>query len=397
MSTRLAIDGGAPVRPALLGYGRQSVGEDDIQAVVDVLRSDMLTTGPQVEAFESALAETAGAQYVVCFSSGTAALHAAAFAAGLRPGDEAVTAPVTFCATANCVLYQGARPVFADVSADTLNIDPDEVARRLTARTRAILPVDFGGQPADLDPLLALADSRGLTVIEDASHALGARYKGRSVGTISHLTVFSFHPVKHVTTGEGGAVATEDAEMARRLRIFRNHGISTEARERSARHQWFYEMIELGYNYRLSDLQCALGVSQLRKLPRWLARRREIAGRYDNAFAECPAVAPLGVRPWAEHAYHLYIVRLDRRRLRVDRNAFYAALRAEGIGVNVHYIPVHLHPYYRRALDTRPGMCPVAEAAYEQILTLPLFPAMTDADVSDVVTAVVKVANAYAV
>lgn len=393
----LAIDGGTPVRRNLLGYGRQSIDESDIRAVVDVLRSEMLTTGPQVEAFEEALAETTGAAHVVCFSSGTAALHGAAFAAGLGPGDEAVTTPMTFCATANCVLYQGARPVFADVFADTLNIDPDEVERGLTPRTRAILPVDFAGQPADLDPLLDLAGRRGLVVIEDASHALGARYKNRAVGTISHMTVFSFHPVKLVTTGEGGAVATGDGDLARRLRLFRNHGISTDARERAARHQWYYEMVELGYNYRLNDLQCALGVNQLRQLPGWLARRRAIARRYDDAFADVPAVAPLGVRPWAEHAYHLYVVRLEPGRLRADRAAVYGALRAEGIGVNVHYIPVHLHPYYRRTLDTRPGTYPVAEAAYDRMLTLPLFPAMTDADVGDVIAAVSKVTRAYAV
>jgi perosamine synthetase len=396
VSTRLAVNGGTPVRRALLGYGRQSVDDDDIRAVVDVLRSETLTTGPRVEAFEAALAETTGAAYAVCFSSGTAALHAAAFAAGLGPGDEAVTTPMTFCATANCVLYQGARPVFADVSADTLNIDPDAVARAITPRTKAILPVDFGGQPADLDPLIDLAGRHRFVLIEDASHALGARYKNRAVGTISHMTVFSFHPVKHVTTGEGGAVATGDAELARRLRIFRNHGISTEARERAARHQWFYEMVELGYNYRLSDLQCALGINQLRKFAGWLARRRTIARRYDEAFARCPAVVPLSVRPWAAHAYHLYVVRVNPERLSVDREAIYAALRAEGIGVNVHYIPVHLHPYYRRALGTRPGTYPVAESAYERILTLPLFPSMTDRDVDDVVAAVEKVSNAYA-
>ena len=395
MPVRLAVHGGPPVRRTLLGYGRQSVDDDDIRAVADVLRSEMLTTGPRVDAFEAALAETTGAAHAVCFSSGTAALHAAAFAAGLGPGDEAVTTPLTFCATSNCVLYQGGRPVFADISADTLNLDPDAAARAITPRTKALLPVDFGGQPADLDPFLDLAARHGLAIIEDASHALGARYKGRTVGTISHMTVFSFHPVKHVTTGEGGAVTTADGDLARRLRIFRNHGISTEARERAARHQWFYEMVELGYNYRLSDLHCALGISQMRKFAGWLARRRALARRYDEAFAHCPAVSPPAVRPWAEHAYHLYVVRLNSGRLSTDREGVYAALRAEGIGVNVHYIPVHLHPYYRRVLGTRPGTFPVAEQAYEQILTLPLFPSMTDADADDVVAAVQKVADAY--
>jgi len=268
----LAIHGGQPVRKTLLPYGHQNIDEDDIRAVVEVLRSDWITTGPKVAEFEEAFAEYVGARYAVSFSSGTAALHGAAFAASLGPGDEAITTPMTFCATANCVLYQGARPVFADVCPDTLNLDPDEVGRRITSHTKAILPVDYAGHPADLDPLLELADRHGLVVIEDACHALGAEYKGRRVGSISHMTMFSFHPVKHITTGEGGMVTTNDVELARRLRMFRNHGIDSDARQRQAQGQWYYEMVALGYNYRLTDIGCALGLSQLRRLDANLAR-----------------------------------------------------------------------------------------------------------------------------
>ncbi len=392
----LAVHGGPPVRTTLLPYGHQSIDEEDIRAVVAVLRSELITTGPKVGEFEEAFAAYVGARHAVSFSSGTAALHAAVFAAGLRPGDEAVTTPFTFCATANCVLYQGARPVFADVTPDTLNLDPDDAARKLTPRTKAVLAVDFAGHPADLDPLLILAQARGLIIIEDASHALGAVYKGRRVGTISHMTVFSCHPVKHITTGEGGVVTTDDPAYVARLRIFRNHGIDRDARTRQAQHQWHYEMVALGYNYRLTDLQCTLGVSQLRRLSGWLTRRRAIARRYDGAFARLPAVEPLRVRPEVTHAYHLYVIRLRPERMRAGRSEIFTALRAEGIGVNVHYIPVHYHPYYRETLGTGPGLCPVAEAAYEQVLSLPVFPAMTDGDVHDVITAVSKVIGAYA-
>ncbi len=392
----LAIHGGAPVRTTLLPYGHQTIGEDDVRAVVDALRSDLITTGPKVAEFEEALAACVGAAHAVTFSSGTAALHGAAFAAGLEPGDEAITTPMTFCATSNCVLYQGARPVFADVCPDTLNLDPDEAARKITQRTRVLIPVDFAGHPADLDAFRALSDAHGLIIIEDASHALGAEYRARRVGSLSHMSVFSLHPVKHVTTGEGGVVTTNDDTLAHRLRIFRNHGIDSDARHRQARHQWYYEMVALGFNYRLTDLQCALGLSQLPRLPAWLRRRQEIAGHYTYAFGALPGVRPLAVRSDVFHAYHLYVIRLDPARLSCDREAAFVALRAEGIGVNVHYIPVHLHPYYRAHCGTAPGLCPIAEAAYEQILSLPIFPGMSDEDVADVVTAVSKVVRAYA-
>jgi perosamine synthetase len=384
----LAIHGGRPVREHLLPYGRQSLGESDISAVVEVLRSEWITTGPKIAEFEEAFAAQTNARYAVSFSSGTAALHAAAFAANLTSGDEAITTPLTFCATANVVIYQGATPVFADVRPDTLTLDPDDVASRITPRTKAILPVDYGGHPADLDHMMALADRHGLVVIEDAAHALGATLQSRAVGSISHMTVFSFHPVKHVTTGEGGMVTTDDERLARRLRLFRGHGIDTDARARQAEGTWFYEMTALGYNYRLSDIACALGLSQLPRLADNLARRRAIAARYADAFADTPGLVLPVTRAGASPAWHLYPVRVAPT---IDRRDVFRALRAEGLGVNVHYVPVHLHPYYRQTFGYGGGEYPVVEGAYAQLISLPMFHGMTDQDVEDACAAVNKV------
>ena len=392
---KLAVDGGVPVRKTLLPYGRQCIGEDDIQAVVQVLRSDWLTTGPKVGEFEEAFAAWVGARHAVSFSSGTAALHGAAFAAGLTAGDEAITSPMTFAATANCLLYQGATPVFADVSADTLNLDPAKAAARISPRTRAILPVDYAGHPADLDGILELADRHGMTVIEDASHALGAEYRNRRVGSIAHMTVFSFHPVKHLATGEGGMVTTDRADCAEALQRFRNHGISSDARQRQAEGQWHYEMVLLGFNYRLTDIACALGLSQLKKLEANLLRRREIAARYALAFRNLAGVMAPTVRADANPAWHLYPIRLNLEKLNADRAQIFRALRAENIGVNVHYIPVHRHPYYRDRFGYRGGEYPVAEDAYERLISLPMFHGMSDGDVEDVVSAVSKIAGHY--
>jgi perosamine synthetase len=396
----LAIDGGTPVRAKLLPYGRQSLDDADIQAVVEVLKSDWLTTGPKVGEFEERFAAWVGARHAVSFSSGTAALHGSAFAARLEPGDEAITTPLTFCATANCILYQGATPVFADVSPDTLNLDPGEVSRKLSARAssrvKAIMAVDYAGHPAALDELGEMAKTHGALLIEDACHALGAEYRGKRVGGIADMTVFSFHPVKHLTTGEGGMVTTNDARLAETLRRFRNHGISSEARERQEAGQWFYEMVLLGFNYRLTDIACALGLSQLTKLGPNLARRREIAAQYTAAFRDVPELIPPSVRAEVNPAWHLYPIRLDSTKLTVDRGQIFRALRAENIGVSVHYIPVHLHPYYRDQFGHRNGECPVAEAAYESLISLPMFHGMTDLDVEDVVEAVSKVISSYA-
>lgn len=392
----LAVDGGTPVRNTLLPYGRQSIEEDDVQAVVDVLRSDWLTTGPKVGEFEEAFAARVGAKYAVSFSSGTAALHGAAFAAGLKPGDEAITTPMTFAATANCVLYQGASPVFADISADTLNLDPEKVAALITPRTRAILPVDYAGHPADLDAILELAARHRVVVIEDACHALGAEYRGRRTGSIADMTVFSFHPVKHVATGEGGMVTTGRADFAETLRRFRNHGISSDARQRQAEGQWRYEMVLLGFNYRLTDIACALGLSQLQKLEANLLRRREIAARYAAAFRDLAGVMPPVVRANVNPAWHLYPIRLNLERLNANRAQVFRALRAENIGVNVHYIPVHRHPYYRDRYGYQGGEYPIAEDAYERLISLPMFHGMSDQDTEDVIRAVEKVIGHFA-
>jgi perosamine synthetase len=392
----LAIDGGSPVRESFLPYGRQSIDEADIQAVVEVLRSDWLTTGPKVAEFEEALATRVGAAYAVSFSSGTAALHAAAFAAGLTVGDEAITTPLTFAATANCILYQGATPVFADVCNDTLNLDPEQIAAKISSKTRAILPVDYAGHPADLAPILEIARRRGLIVIEDACHALGAEYERKREGSIADMTVFSFHPVKHITTGEGGMVTTDNPRFAETLRRFRNHGISSESRQRQTAGQWQYEMVLLGFNYRLPDFACALGIQQLKKLDTNLARRREIAARYTAAFSEMSGVIPPPTRSGVNPAWHLYPIRLDLAKLTADRAQIFRALRAENIGVNVHYIPVHLHPYYRDRFGYKGGEYPVAEQAYEQLISLPMFHAMNQQDVEDVIQAVAKVLTALA-
>ncbi len=391
----LAIHGGSPVRSTFLPYGRQSVDEADIQAVVDVLRSDWLTTGPKVGEFEEAFASRVGADHAVSFSSGTAALHAAAYVAGLKPGDEAITTPLTFAATANCVLYQGATPVFADVSRDALNLDPEQFARMVSSKTRVVLPVDYAGHPADLEAICGLARERGFVVIEDACHALGAEIGDRRVGSIADMTVFSFHPVKHITTGEGGMVTTNNPQYAESLRRFRNHGISTEARQRQSAGQWHYEMVLLGFNYRLPDFACALGNEQLKKLDKNLSHRREIAARYTTAFSEMPGVIPPTVRANVKPAWHLYPIRLDLGRLIVDRAEIFRALRGENIGVNVHYIPVHLHPYYRERFGYKGGEFPIAEDAYSRLISLPMFHAMTDQDVDDVIAAVRKVVGSY--
>lgn len=390
----LAIDGGTPVRSRSLPYGRQVIDAADIAAVVDTLQSDWLTTGPAVDRFEQAFARAVGAAYAVAVSNGTAALHAAAFAAGVGPSRGAITTPMTFAATANCARYLGATVTFADVEAGTLNLSPARVAEAVQPDTAAIIAVDYTGQPADLDELRGLAEERGALLIEDASHALGATYRGRPVGAVAHLTTFSLHPVKHITTGEGGVVTTNDPELASRLRRFRNHGIETDARQREAAGSWFYEMRDLGFNYRLTDLQCALGTSQLVHLPAWVARRRAIAARYADLLASEAALELPLVRDDRDPAWHLYVVRLRLERLRVDRGQIFRALRAEGIGVNVHYIPVPWHPYYQ-GLGYARGSWPVAEAAYERLLSLPMWAGMSDTDVDDVVGAVRKVLSAY--
>lgn len=365
--------------PHFIPYGRQTIDDNDIAAVVDVLRSDWLTTGPAVERFETDICAYTGARHGVAVSNGTAALHAAMFALNIGPGDEVIVPPMTFAASANCILYQGGTPVFADVDAATLLIDPVAVEAAITPRTKAIIAVDYAGQPCDWDALRAIADRHHLALVADGCHALGASFKGRKVGTLADITVFSFHPVKHITTGEGGMAVTNDERLAARMRAFRGHGITTTASQREKSGAWFYEMTELGYNYRITDFQCALGSSQLKKLDAWIDKRNELAQAYEAALAEQNSIRPLKCREDVRHAYHLYVVRTP------GRDALFHHLRANGIGANVHYVPVHLHPYYRNVVGTREGLCPVAEAAYREILTLPLWPGMTEKDISYII------------
>jgi len=387
----LAIRGGLPVREVYLPYGHQAIDDDDRAAVTAVLKSDWLTTGPKVAEFEEAFAQTVGAREAVAVSSGTAALHTAMHALGIGPGDEVIVPSLTFAASANAVAYLGGTPVFADVDPETLLITAESAGRCLSSRTQAIVAVDYAGQPAEYDDLRAFAAKHALLLVSDACHALGGTYRGRKVGTLADLNAFSFHPVKHITTGEGGMITTEDADFAQRMRVFRNHGITTDHRHRQSHGEWAYEMMTLGFNYRLTDIGCALGLSQLPKLEGWVRRRNDLAARYREAFRDLPQFVPLTLLPERRHAYHLFVVRCRTAELGWTRDEIFAALRAEGIGVNVHYIPVHLHPYYREQFGTRPGQCPNAEAVFQEILTLPLFPAMSERDVDDVCRALRKV------
>lgn len=377
--------------PEVLPYGRQWLDEADIEAVVEVLRSDWLTTGPMVERFEQAFAAQCGVREAVAVSSGTAALHAAISALDLDPGDEVITTPMTFVATANAVLFAGGVPVFADVDPETLLLDPAAVEAAVTSRTRAILAVDYAGQPCDYDALRDIATRHGLALVADACHSLGGALGGRPVGNLADLSCFSLHPVKPITTGEGGMVTTGDDRLAERIRRFRNHGIDTDQRQRQQRGQWEYEMRSLGYNYRLTDFQCALGLSQLTRLEAFTGRRAAIAQQYDRALTGLGSVEPLRLRAGVRSAHHLYVIRVQG-----DRRRWFGRLREAGIGVNVHYRPVYLHAYYVERFGDRSGLCPVAETAYEQMLSLPIFPRMSDSDVRRVIDEVRAVAEAVA-
>lgn len=381
---------------AMLPYGRQALNEDDIQAVAEALRRERITQGPLIEAFERRVAEYCGARYAVAMANGTAALHAACAVAGLGTGDEAITSPLTFSATAAAVLHCGAQPVLADIREDTLNLDPAAVESRLAPRTRAILPVDFAGLPADLDAIREIARKRELVVIEDAAHALGAELRGRKIGGLSDMTILSFHPVKHITTGEGGMVLTNNPEYSEKLRLFRHHGIVREpARWVNGGGAWYYEVQELGHNFRITDFQCALGLSQMEKLEGFIRRRREIAALYNSAFGRLTELI-LPVEPEGfVSSYHIYVLQFRLERMRATRGEIFDALQRDAIGVNVHYVPLHFHPLYQRRCGYRIGDFPVAERYYERALTLPLFPAMSDADVERVIGAVERVVARY--
>jgi perosamine synthetase len=385
---RLAIEGGEPVRDKFLPYGQHWIDDRDIAFAVEVLKSDWITQGPKVDEFEKKVAEYCGARYAVAVSNGTAALHAACAVAGISTGDEAITTPITFAATSNAIIYCGGKPVFADIREDTLNIDVREIDRKLTPRTKAILPVDFAGQPADLDEIMAIARARKLIVIEDASHALGAEYKGHKIGSLADMTIFSFHPVKHITTGEGGMILTDNEEFYDKLRIFRHHGIVKDSQNKGS---WYYEIYNPGYNFRLTDFQCALGISQLKKLDSFIRRRMEIAAKYNEAFVDMEEIITPIEDKNIKAVYHIYVIQLQTKTLRADRREILEALKAENIGVNVHYMPLHLHPFYQKEFAYRRGDYPVAETYYERAITLPIFPKMSNSDVQDVIAATKKV------
>lgn len=391
-----AIFGGVPVRDTKLSYGRQYIDSEDIAAVADTLNSDFLTCGPKVEAFEAELCELTGAGYAAAVSNGTAALHVACLAAGIGPGDEVITTPITFAATANAVLYCGGTPVFADIDPETYEINPLSIESKITHKTKAVITVDFTGQACDYDAIRAVCRKHGLLLIEDAAHSIGTRYRGIPVGKIADLTTFSFHPVKTVTAGEGGAVLAQDAALAERVKLFARHGITREKGllRDQGNSGWYYEQQLLGYNYRLTDLQCALAISQLKKLDQFAARRRELAEQYDRLLGAIPEVRLQKETDGSETVRHLYILRLDFSGLSCTRKEIYDALQAENIGVNVHYIPVYYFPYYQQ-LGYQKGLCPRAEEYYESCLTLPLFYSMTDRDQLDVVHAVDKVITYY--
>lgn len=395
MSSALAIDGGTPVRSTLLPYGRQCVSDEDIAAVTKVLRSDFLTTGPEVQAFERAFAETIGATHAVAVNNGTAALHCALYGISIGPGDEVIVPVMTFVATANAVCMQGATPVLVDVDPEALLIDPEEVKRKITRKTKAVFAVDYAGQPCNYAALRALCTEHKLTLIADACHALGATQNGIPVGKLADLSAFSFHPVKPITTGEGGMIVTENKDWADRMRRFRHHNFSLDSKERKQRSSWFYGIEDLGYNYRLTDIQCALGHSQLKNIPAWTKRRQAIAQTYDDAFNRMPGIRLLQTQPGNTHTHHLYVIRWTKDRFSTDRDTIFKTLQAENIGVNLHYIPVHLHAFYQKHFKTKPGQFPVAEAAYAEMLTLPLFSSMTNQDAGDVIEAVCKVHAAY--
>jgi dTDP-4-amino-4,6-dideoxygalactose transaminase len=372
------------------------IGEEEIASLVETLRSGWLTTGPKAKKFEEEFARYLGAAHTVAVNSGTAALHLALEAIGIKEGDEVIVPTMTFTATAEVALYLKARPVLVDCQPGTLNIDPQKIEEAITPRTRAIMPVDFGGQPCDYDPILEIATRRGLKVVEDAAHALPASYKGRRVGTFSDITCFSFYATKTIATGEGGMAATANPEWAERMRMMSLHGISKDAWKRyTAEGSWYYEVHQPGYKYNLTDIAAALGLAQLAKCDRFREERRRIASRYDNAFADLPEVERPVAAPDREHAWHLYVIRLDLERLRIDRREFIEALKQRGIGASVHFIPLHLHPFYRNTFGYKPEDFPNAAAAFERILSLPIFPGMGDQRIDRVIEAVRSIAREH--
>jgi len=394
----IALLGGPPVRDTFLPFGVPCLGEEEIAEVVDTLRSRWIGTGPKVERFEAAFREYVGCQHAVAVSSCTAALHLSLVVAGVGPGDEVITSPMTFASTANVIIHQGATPVFADIDPQTLNIDPAHIEERITTRTRAIMPIHFGGLPCDMDAILDIASRHGLAVIEDAAHAVGTRYRGRMVGTLGDLTCFSFYANKNLTTAEGGMVTTSNADLAEAMEVYRLHGQSRDAWQRyKVKRLVLAETVYPGFKYNLTDLLASLGLHQLAKLEGFQAIRERYAAVCDAAFRDRPEVSfqARSTGPGDRHALHLYVLLLDLDRLTVDRNEVLAALRAENIGATWHYKAVHLHPYYRQQFGYREGMFPHAERASERIMSLPLTPSMSEDDLGDVIRAVNKVLDHY--
>lgn len=394
---KLAIDGGTPVRANKIYYGHQWIEEDDIQAVVEVLKSDYLTTGPYVADMEHALEKYTGAKHAVAVSNGTAALHCACIAAGIGPGDEVITTPITFAASANCAFYCGARPVFADIDLNTYNIDPASIEKCITEKTKAVMSVDFTGQVVKVKEIREICDKHHLIFIEDAAHSIGTKYNGKMVGSLADMTCMSFHPVKTVTSGEGGAILTDNDEFYNKLLLAHTHGIThDEALMEGTSHEgpWYYEEIALGYNYRITDFQAALFMSQLSKINRFISRRKEIVRRYNEAFEGMQEIIVQKEIPESDTSRHLYIIRLVLDKLNCTRREFFDAMAAENVQCQIHYVPVYWFPYYQH-LGYEKGLCPNAEEVYKSIISIPLYPAMTERDVDDVITAVKKVVDAY--
>ncbi len=394
---KLAIKGGYPVRSGKIYYGRQWIDETDVEAVAATLRSDFITCGPKVDEMERTLEQYTGAKYAVAVSNGTAALHCACIAAGIGPGDEVITTPITFAASANCALYCGARPVFADINTDTYNIDPNSIREKITNKTKAIVAVDFTGQAVENEEIRKICDEYNLIFIEDAAHAIATKYNGKQVGSLADMTCFSFHPVKTITGGEGGAVTTNDEELYKKLVLAHTHGIThDENLMEGAPHEgpWYYEQISLGYNYRLTDFQAALIVNQMTKLDAFAARRKEIVKKYDKAFEKIPEIIVQKEIPQSDTCRHLYIIRLALDKLKCTRREFFDAMSAENVQCQIHYVPVYWFPYYQH-LGYEKGLCPKAEEVYKGIMSIPLYPKMTDQDVEDVIHAVKKVVENY--
>lgn len=394
---KLAINGGQPVRENKIFYGKQWIGDDDIEAVAEVLRGDYVTCGPYVTALERKLEEYTGAKHAVAVSNGTAALHCACIAAGVGPGDEVITTPITFAASANCALYCGAMPVFADINPETYNIDPKSIREHITERTKAVVAVDFTGQAVELDEIRAICDEYNLILIEDAAHSIGTEYKGKKVGSIADMTTFSFHPVKTITAGEGGAILTNDDELYKKLVLAHTHGITHDDElMEEAPHEgpWYYEQVSLGYNYRLTDFQSALLMSQMNKLEEFKSRRQAIVKAYDEAFADVDGIFVQKEIAESDTCRHLYIIQLKLDKFNCSRREFFDAMSAENVQCQIHYVPVYWFPHYQR-LGFKKGICPNAEKMYEGIMSIPLYPRMTDRDVADVIHAVKKVAENY--